>query len=62
MSESGKPVPNEIIHASDIYSKQEVVDLINIRKSLYDSKEELNNSEFLFQKSVTLSIAILILF
>lgn len=29
MTESGKPVPNEIIHASDIYSKQKVVDLIN---------------------------------
>ncbi len=28
MTESGKPVPNEIIHASDIYSKDEVNDLI----------------------------------
>ena len=28
MTESGKPVPNEIIHASDVYSKQEVADLI----------------------------------
>ncbi len=26
--DSGKPVPNEIIHASDIYSKEEVNNLI----------------------------------